>query len=282
MSSIKLLLNNKKAYINLFDEDAPKTINKIKDILPQTIDLHYAKFAGQEVFGMLPIFVNLENARNVNNMKQNTVVFYPEKQLFCIYYGELQEEDANVTVIGELKATEEFIDELEEVRYNQGIRMIIKNTEDEDVKHCCCDYHLKDNNMDWHNLPHELDMLLKRNGIMQPGGPIIYAEAETRKLADLIWLSYGYFQNNHDLPMEFLEELLKKGMNMLGGWCGLKDTAKVINQYLIDLKRSETDSDINEILKDFLLYVNRLNMWLDLLMPWDDYNESIKKYNRRR
>ena len=258
-----------------------KYFNKMKSILPQSIDLHYAKFAGQEVFGMLPILVNLENTKNVNNMKQNTVVFYPEKQLFCIYYGKLQEEDANVTVIGELKATEDFIEEMEKVRYNQGIRMIIKNTEDENIKDCCSDSHLKDNNIDWHNLPNELDMLLNRNGIMQPGGPIIYAEAETRKLADLIWLSYGHFQNNHYLPMNFLEELLKKSMNILGGWCGLKDTTKVINQYLDDLMRSKTESDINEILKDFLLYVNRLNMWLDLLIPWDDCNENIKKYNRR-
>jgi len=277
MDKIILSINNKKALVELFSEDAPNTISEIKSILPQKIDLHYAKFAGEEVFGILPIIIPLENSKNVNNMEKGTVVYYPERQLFCIYYGDLQEEDANVTVIGKLIADEEFINEMEKVRYNQGISMIIKNGDNDLESYEYISYkHIIDTDSHWHKLPNDLEAIVKREGVMQPGGPIIYAESETRKLADFLWIFYMFYKKEGYINIDLLQSILTQSKNKVGGWCGLTKNAEAFNQYLYLI---QNNADKLVVLKDFILYINRLNMWIDLLIPWNEINESIKKYN---
>ena len=53
MKKINLRLNGKTAYFELFEKEAPITCAKLLEILPQKIDIHYAKFAGQEILGVI-------------------------------------------------------------------------------------------------------------------------------------------------------------------------------------------------------------------------------------
>lgn len=278
MDRIYVNINGKKAKIELNSKIAPNTIEKIKSILPQKIFLHYAKFAGEEVFGILPVMIPMENKTNVNNLEKGSVVYYPERQFFCIFYGDIQDEDANVTVIGKLVADKNFINEMEKVRYNQGICMLIRN--EDNFENNDNDYkiynHIINVNFDWHNLPKEFNTLISRKGVMQPGGPIIYAEGETRKLADILWIFYMYYKKENNAPLDLLRDLLVQSINRIGGWCGLKESAEVINQYLFLLMKQDSDKLV--ILEDMILYVNKLNMGIDLLIPWDKCNESIKEY----
>lgn len=276
MDKLLISINNNKAHILLHNQEASHTIKKIKSILPQRIDLHYAKFAGQEVFGILPIIIPLENKKNVNNLEKGSVVYWPERQFLCIYYGEIQEEDANVTVIGKLLANEEFINEMEKVRYKQGIPMVIKNDDKDNHDQIKQYSHLDGINIDWYFLPVEIKKLASRNGVMQPGGPVFYAEGETRKLADILWVFYQFYQKEGYIPLDILQNILLQSMNRIGGWCGLRTSEENLNKYRLMLL--EKNKNISPILEDLILYTNRLNMWIDLLIPWEICNETLKNY----
>lgn len=277
MEYLHLEVNGKKAQVELFKDEAPETITKLQSILPQKIELHYAKFAGEEVFGIVPLLMPLEKKTNVNNLTKGAVVYYPERQLFCVYYGELQEEDCNVTVIGRLISTEVFNLEMEKARYHQGIPMTITNWDGEAFIHGAPKGFPATPDFLWDKPPAEIHDLIYREGVMQPGGPTIYAEAETRKLAEILWAYRQVFIGNQEDSRLLMEKILCLSINRIGGWCGLKDCAAVIGQYL---ERLKTESNKLAVLDALILYTNRLNMWLDLLIPWDTCNEAIIKYNR--
>ena len=120
MKKIHLKLNGKVAYFELFEKEAPITCQRLLDILPQKIDIHYAKFAGQEIFGVLPMMAPIEGGKSLDEIEQGCVAFYPDRAFFCIYYGELQDEEVSITVIGQLRADQDFIDEMEKCRFRQG------------------------------------------------------------------------------------------------------------------------------------------------------------------
>lgn len=277
MDKFILSINNTIAQVILKNSNDLYTTQKIKSILPQKIDLHYAKVAGEEVFGVLPIIIPPEKGIDVNTLEKDTVVYWPERQFFCIFYGDIQEEDTNVTVIGKLAANEDFINEMEKVRYKQGISMIIKNEDDKEPEKIKSYSHLVNANFDWHSFPDELKNLVKRKGIMQPGGPIIYAEGETRKLADILWTFYLFYQKKKHIPVDILQDILLQSINRIGGWCGLKGSAEVIDQYRHILQGKNINT--LTILEDLILYTNRLNMWIDLLIPWEICNVNLRKYN---
>ena len=83
MKKIHLKLNGKVAYFELFEKEAPITCQRLLDILPQKIDIHYAKFAGQEIFGVLPMMAPIEGGKSLDEIEQGCVAFYPDRAFFC-------------------------------------------------------------------------------------------------------------------------------------------------------------------------------------------------------
>ena len=104
MKIINLKLNDKTAYFELFEEEAPITSKRLLEILPVKMDIHYAKFAGQEVFGVVPMMAPIEGGKSLKEIDRGCVAFYPDRAFFCIYYGDLQDEEVSITVIGQLYA----------------------------------------------------------------------------------------------------------------------------------------------------------------------------------
>lgn len=276
MKKINLKLNGKTAYFELFEKEAPITSARLLSILPQKIDIHYAKFAGQEILGELPMMAPIEGGKSLADINCGCVAFYPDRALFCIYYGDLQDEEVSITVIGQLYADDEFVAEMEKCRFRQGDVLEISDpdAEQKEVEH---HKFLIDTKVKWDAFPADVLKVYSKRGISLPGGPIINAEGETRKLADLTYTLYSSIRNGETYGKEFISRLLDYYTLKIGGWCGLSDCAEDIQSYkslLFSGKYSE-----EEVMLDFVFWANRVNLWLDLLVPWEDITELMRRPN---
>lgn len=278
MKRINLKLNDKSAYFELFEEEAPVTSKRLLEILPVKMDIHYAKFAGQEVFGVIPMMAPIEGGRSLKEIDRGCVAFFPDRAFFCIYYGDLQDEEVSITVIGQLYADDEFVAEMEKCRCRQGDVMEISDPDSDKTEFT--DYRFMiDSKMGWDKLPEDIRNVYMKRGIALPGGPIINADGEARKLSDFIYTLYTSVVNGESYDLEFTGKLLDYYAFKIGGWCGMNDCADDIRKYKELLLAP--DADLEAILIDFIFYANKMSMWIDLLIPWEDVTELMRRPDDR-
>lgn len=273
MKKINLRLNGKTAYFELFEKEAPITCARLLEILPQKIDIHYAKFAGQEILGVVPMMAPIEGGKNLTEIEQGCVAFFPDRAFFCIYYGELQDEEVSITVIGQLRADEAFIAEMEKCRFRQGDILEIYDPDAPEKEYEPHPFMI-DTKMSWTTLPADIQRVYEKRGISLPGGPIIYSDGESRKLADMVYTLYTCVRNGEAYGTDFLCRLLDYYAFKVGGWCGMTDCASDILQYKELLLDGTHKTE--EVLVDFLYWINRMSMWIDLLIPWEDITNLMR------
>src|SRR5690625_1754400 len=81
---------------------APNTLAQLQEHLPVRIDLHCAKIAGRHIFWHAPFIAELERGQDVLSVPPGTLLYWPERQFLELTYGPLQEEAAQITVLGRL------------------------------------------------------------------------------------------------------------------------------------------------------------------------------------
>ena len=232
MKKIDLELNGKRAFFELFEEEAPITSKRLLDILPVKMDIHYAKFAGQEVFGVVPMMAPIEGGKSLKEIDRGCVAFYPDRAFFCIYYGDLQDEEVSITVIGQLYADDDFINEMEKCRYRQGDVMVIRDPDSDRTEYTDHKFMI-DTKLGWEKLPEDIKAVYMKRGIALPGGPVVYSDGESRKLADFIYTLYTSVVNGESYDLGFIGKLLDYYAFKIGGWCGMTDCADDITKYKI-------------------------------------------------
>ncbi len=278
MKIINLKLNDKTAYFELFEEEAPITSKRLLEILPVKMDIHYAKFAGQEVFGVVPMMAPIEGGKSLKEIDRGCVAFYPDRAFFCIYYGDLQDEEVSITVIGQLYADDDFVAEMEKCRYRQGDVMEIYDPDSDKTEFT--DYKFMiDTKLGWEKLPEDISNVYMKRGIALPGGPVVYSDGESRKLADFIYTLYTSVVNGESYDLGFVGKLLDYYAFKIGGWCGMTDCADDITKYRELLLAP--GADLEAILVDFIYYVNKMSMWIDLLIPWEDITDLMRRPDDR-
>jgi hypothetical protein len=132
----------------------------------------------------------------------------------------------------------------------------------------------------WEKVPEEIHRIKKRKGLMQPAGSIVYAESETRKLQEILWVFKNLLKEKQitiDNLKNSLRALLEHFSIRIGGWCGLTDTSTLLKNASELISRLDTSEELNNILDELMLYSGRVNMWIDLLIPWNDLNEQMKE-----
>lgn len=278
MKKIDLELNGKRAFFELFEEEAPITSKRLLDILPVKMDIHYAKFAGQEVFGVVPMMAPIEGGKSLKEIDRGCVAFYPDRAFFCIYYGDLQDEEVSITVIGQLYADDDFINEMEKCRYRQGDVMVIRDPESDRTEYTDHKFMI-DTKLGWEKLPEDIRAVYMKRGIALPGGPVVYSDGESRKLADFIYTLYTSVVNGESYDLGFIGKLLDYYAFKIGGWCGMTDCADDITKYKELLLAP--DADLEAVLIDFIYYVNKMSMWIDLLIPWEDITDLMRRPDDR-
>lgn len=75
-----------KALIELFEDRAPRTTQKILDLLPITVPLCHAKFAGDELMFMIPSVIEPEFFKP--SIEPGDILYYPIQQTICLFFGD--------------------------------------------------------------------------------------------------------------------------------------------------------------------------------------------------
>jgi hypothetical protein len=75
-----------KAVIELFEDHAPRTAQKISRLLPITVPLCHAKFAGDELMFMIPAVIEPEFFKP--SIEPGDVLYYPIQQTVCLFFGD--------------------------------------------------------------------------------------------------------------------------------------------------------------------------------------------------
>jgi hypothetical protein len=117
----QLRSGKQKAVIELFEDHAPRTVQKISSLLPITVPLCHAKFAGDELMFMIPAVIEPEFLKPA--IAPGDVLYYPIQQTICLFFGDqivpfgqgpfnaigkLVEGDADLKQLAELIAHEGF------------------------------------------------------------------------------------------------------------------------------------------------------------------------------
>lgn len=261
---------------------APRTITALLAALPLKVDLHCAKIAGDQILWPVPMLQPLESARDIQGAAPGAFIYYPKRQFLEIMFGPLQEESASVTILGGARGDLSALKNLgETVQADHGWRIVWGELSAKPGDwqkglpvaagtklSASCSAARKLRNEAWQSVPAEFERLRARRGVMIPLGPLFYAESETRKLHENLWLL------RDEREMRFKSEaaalLLRGAADMLEGFLGLHDTAKGLS-ILADAVGKEP-SDTSALLDEIILYVGRLSHWLDLYFPWRKLN----------
>lgn len=263
---------------------APRTIAALVAALPLKVDLHCAKIAGDQILWPVPVLQPLESARDIQGVAPGAFIYYPKRQFLEIMFGPLQEESASVTILGGARGDLSALKKLgETVQADHGWRIVwgelsagsgdwrkaLPPAAPDGKASAACSAARKLRNAAWRAVPAEFERLRARRGVMIPLGPLFYAESETRKLHENLWL----LREDRDARFrcEAAALLLRGAASQLEGFLGLHDTARGLES-LADAIGQEP-SDASAILDEAILYVGRLSHWLDLYFPWRKLND---------
>lgn len=273
-------VDNHSGKIEIFEKEAPRTVAAIKRFLPLKIGLRYAKIAGQEVFGIVPFILPLENTARVSDLEPGTVAYYPDRQVICIYHGKVQPEEALVSVIGRLVPSEELFECFESVKNRSDAILYLSNTDDFSPRDHRI-FSLLDQSK-WRNfweapVP-EISDLVERTGQTMPAGPIVSGCGDALKLIGVLWEVRKLFNKTGHFDEATFKAVTGHFIEVIGGWYGLKETAEALGLYVQHIcKSQEKQTGLDEM----ILFAGRLHMWIDALIPWEEVNEVfVKKFQQ--
>ncbi len=262
---------------------APRTIAALLAALPLKVDLHCAKIAGDQILWPVPVLQPLESARDIHGAAPGAFIYYPKRQFLEIMFGPLQEESASVTILGGARGDLSALKKLgETVQADHGWRTVwgelsakpgewqkaLPSALQDTKLSASCSAVRKLRQEAWQAVPAEFERLRARRGVMIPLGPLFYAESETRKLHENLWLLRD--ERGARFKSEAAALLLRGAADMLDGFLGMHDTAKGLTT-MADAIGKEP-SDTSALLDEIILYVGRLAHWLDLYFPWQKLN----------
>ena len=292
MKTLTIELNNNAFQIELLPELCPKTLKKLENHLPFRTELHYAKIAGEEIMSVMPFSSSLENALEVSQARAGMLVFWPDRHVLCLYYGQMQEEAAAISLLGYLKGgPEQFAQAGEHVRRGQGKKMTFGTFYVEIPKSAVpmitpthATLHPFEFEI-WEKIPDEIFQLTCRTGIMRPVGPLLYAEADTHAFHEYLASSILILPDDANQLIQFSNifcRQLKAFHNKMSGWYMVPKSASVIEAYLIRFSQTCDAGLYKSLLENFMFFVGRLNYWFDALIPWNVFNEHMKRHPIRR
>ncbi len=275
----KIQVDGHTSVIEVFEDKVPNTVKAISSILPLKIDLHYAKIAGQEVYGMIPLILPLENKKIVGNFESGTVAYYPDMQMFCLFHGKVQPEEAFASVIGKLHPDPALFEILESVKHRSSVDLFLSDS----GKFSPCyqkKFPLLGGVWDhfWEKPIDEIADLKNRKGQSMPSGPIILSWGSVISLRGFLWKIYQLYSKTGYFDEESFMAISEHAQEVLDGWYGLKETAKAVNVFS---KAICSNNQVSADLEEMILFAGRLNMWIDSLIPWEEINDVfINKYQQ--
>lgn len=266
---------------------APRTIETLCRHLPMRADLHCAKIAGNHILWHAPFVVDAEGMSDVMTVEPGAFLYWPERQFLELVFAPLQAESVAITVLGHIEGDIAPLIRIgEAVRTKQGTRPILAAIDAPEAP-VPAEPALppEDRRLAglraaraaiWREEPKETLSLVARRGVMLPAGPLLYGEAEARKVQELMWLLRQEARSGRTASVAPTAALLLRGAeSRITGLCGLVEAGR----FLLDAAAAldERPGDALPVIEEVILYAGRLAAWLDLRIPWNGLNETITR-----
>ena len=236
----KIQVKGHTSSLEVFEERAPKTVAAISNRLPMKIDLHYAKIAGQEVYGMIPLILPLENKGTVGDFETGTVAYYPDMQMFCIFHGKVQPENAPASVIGKIHPDPALFQILESIKDNPGVELLLSDSDDfGPLKPFRFRLLGEKWGTFWEKPVEEITALTKRTGQTMPSGPILLSWGSVISFRGFLWNIYQLFQEKGYFDEMSFRAVAEHAKAVLQGWYGLTETAAAIDVFAESICRGK-------------------------------------------
>ncbi|MCB4769671.1 hypothetical protein LGR54_13725 [Ancylobacter sp. Lp-2] len=286
MASLYFTLDGASHEIELYPDLAPVTIGKLVASLPARLDIHCAKIAGQHIFWHAPVVADIEKPADILTLPAGTFLYWPERQFLELIYGELQAEKAQVSVLGRLTGDIGWLKEY-------GRRVVERHGQEPLVAELSAAADAlplalpeKDfaspglialreaRKAIWQAPPEEIFVLLRREGMMLPYGPLAMAEGELRKLHELIWRlrreDYGIGLAERARVATFLIDAFNARID---GFCALHEIGRVLDSARPLLADPAL---VGDVIEELVLFTGRAAAWLDTYIPWNALNETTR------
>lgn len=130
----------------------------------------------------------------------------------------------------------------------------------------------------WLQVPPEVNKILKRRDLNHPAGNLLFAESCTRDYAELIWVFREQIVND-----KFSDQAARKPLQIilenlslnLGGFYMLKEGASLVDEVISEIENC-SKGEMIDLLDELRVYLSRLELWLDMYIPWYETNEIIR------
>lgn len=124
----------------------------------------------------------------------------------------------------------------------------------------------------WNNKPEDIEALKKRMGAKSQNlTPLIYAESDTRALVKC--LSYlREISLTEDLDLNTLKTVtnifLINDQSRALRYYRMEGYARFLEKSVEILKKSNSIREYIEVIEETLIYIGRINFWIDEQIPW--------------
>jgi len=126
----------------------------------------------------------------------------------------------------------------------------------------------------WEKEPDEVRKLLKTMGSYDENCMVmLYTESETRQLVDFLYCLRGAAKKE-EVTLESVKAITKLVLEFyaekFAGWYRMTDTVRLFKDAVSALGQMVDKTEYNALLEELLLYIGRLNLWIEVKIPWHE------------
>ncbi len=125
----------------------------------------------------------------------------------------------------------------------------------------------------WSSEPQDIKKMKEEVvGAFEHTGPVfLYAESETREIIEYLW-NLKALAVRQSIPTEYLKTLvcniLDSKADKWRRWYKMDEIPELMDRVSLAFRNVEKEKDFVELTEAFLLYIGRINFWLDSTIPW--------------
>jgi hypothetical protein len=273
-----------KAAIELFEDRAPRAAQKISRLLPITVPLCHAKFAGDELMFMIPAVIEPEFLKT--SIEPGDVLYYPIQQTVCLFFGEhiVPFGQGPFNAIGRIVEGASDLAQLAELIVHEGFQLAqfkqneaSKGKTDEAFSDLAAEIAGQREKI-WQEAPPELERLKShQTGRAGNFAVRVYAFADAYRSQRNLWLFRKALKDQtldvasaHALLAVFLLEIADR----FDIWA-LYTLARLFRKVASHLPEVATADELVNLLDALLIYNNRWWLWLDGCIPWFEPDSGL-------
>lgn len=280
----EMKVGNSTVRAELLTKEAPKLSRAFQRALPLNSFGVNAKFAGDETIIMLPFYADHEN--QVSSVSPGDIGYYPTRQTLCVFYGTIMP-FAGVSLVAKVvpndlaKAQEMGKQILDAGSLPMTITLSGKTSSVPTPKH-------SDNKAVailsqslrrvWDVEPKEVTDLRKFQRPPMGNVPcVLYANF------DLFWATENLLTTRELAQGKLtasqlgivVAALLRRSESRLAHW-GFSDASATLERTAEEVENMRSRKQIVETIDAAVLYIDRLQSWVDRLIPWNDLDKSVQ------